>query len=638
MHFMLFKIFFRSKILLEMNGKTAHLSHRPLFCDKSVKRFNARQPHIVVTAVASTNTEIHTPPTNKITQKDWESFTSSFQSQFTEHAFYVDQSQIEGELPKDIQGTFIRNGPGIFEIGGQRINQPFDGDGMLASFAFPGEGRPPFFCNRLVRTEAFVKEQQANKMIYRGAFSIGNPSGDGFYNPFDFSVKKVANTAVVHWAQKTMALYERDLPYHVSSPELRTIGQTDLNGGIDRPYFAAHHRIITTQDNNSKRRRRLVGFCAEEHGLLDCLVTVWEFDEDGKRVHKTSVVLPDAAFAFFHDMVVTEKHYIFIENPVQMDFNKVLTKYMFGTACIAECLKYDPIHRSTKIHVIARPSDDAAASNKSAPMSHHRTFISPVPFFSFHHGNAYESPSKDGRIVIDTIAYLDGFDFSSANLDAGVAYYNDSNVGRGTLARVVITPWESDPSKVVTVDRLMKRACEFPTVAPGVAGRKHRHMYMLGARFDREDAWGPPEAIVKVTTGTDDKTLNLKSIEQKIFHAGPEKWCGEPQFVPRVRPLSKISALEDDEDDEDDGYVMAVVFDASRKASELVVLDAKDLKEIARVKLGDVFLPSGLHGTWTSEYLGPPAASDGDAGAWYNARRGGGVKYDVSQGGPLRYE
>ena len=59
-----------------------------------------------------------------------------------------------------------------------------------------------------MRTEALIKEQAAGKMLYRGAFSVGNPSGGKFFNPFNFSVKGIANTGVVNWGGKLLALYE----------------------------------------------------------------------------------------------------------------------------------------------------------------------------------------------------------------------------------------------------------------------------------------------------------------------------------------------------------------------------------------------------------------------------------------------
>lgn len=77
---------------------------------------------------------------------------------------------------------------------------------QICKFAFK-DGKV-HFQNKYVRTEALIKEQAAGKMLYRGVFSVGNPSGGLFFNPFDFNVKNVANTGVMHWGNKLLALYE----------------------------------------------------------------------------------------------------------------------------------------------------------------------------------------------------------------------------------------------------------------------------------------------------------------------------------------------------------------------------------------------------------------------------------------------
>ena len=136
-----------------------------------------------------------------------------YRSQTAERAFWVEEGQVEGTLPRELEGTLLRNGPGLFEVGGKRIPQPFDGDGLVAMFAFKG-GRA-FFANRYVRTEgeaaccvcatggsgsvglwlatpllpptppcsaAFLREQAEGRMLYRGAFSVGNPAESGLWN------------------------------------------------------------------------------------------------------------------------------------------------------------------------------------------------------------------------------------------------------------------------------------------------------------------------------------------------------------------------------------------------------------------------------------------------------------------------
>ena len=61
-----------------------------------------------------------------------------------------------------------------------------------------------------------------------------------------------------------------------------------------------------------------------------------------------------AAFGFFHDLAVTESHYVFLENPIRLDLWRMATQYAFSKACLAECLQFD---RSlpARVHLIPRP-------------------------------------------------------------------------------------------------------------------------------------------------------------------------------------------------------------------------------------------------------------------------------------------
>lgn len=588
---------------------------KPMLSSSIINKTLTRQTSIIA-AVSSIDapTTATASAKDRFTQQDWDEFVKAYTSQYCEHAMFLDDSSVEGTIPKELRGTLLRNGPALYEIGGKKIPQPFDGDGMAALFAFPGNGQAPFVSNRFVRTADYVAEQEAGKMLFRGAFSVGNPSGDGFYNPFDLSIKKVANTGIVAWAGRILALYERDLPYQLAAPDLKTVGRTDCDGEIDGDYFAAHYRILTDDKDGS---RRLIGFNSAESGTSN-KITVWEFNEEGKRLHKTTAEFPDAAFAFLHDFAITEKHYIFLENPVRLDLGKLVTKYMFGKACIAECLKYDTA-RSTKIHVIPRPGTVApgAPSVATAP----RVYTTSTPFFSFHHVNAFESP--DGKIVVDTVALLDGMDFS-ANLEIGAGYYSD-NVGRGTLTRLVVTPWDGK----VEQHTLMDRACEFPCVAPAVAGKAHTHAYLVGARMDDKNKWGAPQVVSKVTlspeagvtkplggkNGTADSTATTATV-QKVYNPGPGRWAQEPIFVPNPNGSS-----------EDDGWVLVLVFNSAAKSTELVILDAKEMTVTGKVKL-PFFLPAGLHGSWNGEYMGPVLSTGEEYPAKIYDIRNGASKYE----------
>ncbi|PSC73715.1 carotenoid oxygenase [Micractinium conductrix] len=525
---------------------------------------------------------------SRFDQSDWDAFLRGYRSQHVEHAYWVEEGMVEGTIPAELEGTLLRNGPGLFEVGGAAIPQPFDGDGMIAMLAF--QGGKAFFANRYVRTEGFVKEQAAQRLLYRGAFSVGNPAGAGLYNPFDLSVKGIANTGVVHWGGKLLALYERDLPYELSTPDLKTRGQT-LPVPSKAPYFGAHYRILQESDGS----RRLVAFNAEEAGQTN-RINMFEYDESLKMVQRIEFELPDAAFGFFHDFLVTQNYYIFLENPMSLDLWKVATQYMLGRACIAECIAWDGGRKKTRVHLIPRPG--GAAAGGADPAAGRRTFET-SPFFSFHHANAFEAAAAGGggggaptKVVIDTVANHDGIDFG-ANFETGPSYYND-DVGRGTLTRVVLDLQAGTASQ----HRLMDRACEFPCVAPAVTGRPHRHTYLVGSRFAGAETWGAPQAVCKVSLDPEAgvaQPCGPQAVQQDVYYPGRTCFAQEPIFVPRPGGQA-----------EDDGWVMSLVFDADSQRTSLVILDARQLSAgpVATIKLPHM-LPMGLHGSWSGQYLGP---------------------------------
>ena len=50
---------------------------------------------------------------------------------------------------------------------------------------------------------------------------------------------------------------------------------------------------------------------------------------------------------------------------------------------------------------------------------------------------------------------------------------------------------------------------------------------------------------------------------------------------------------------EDDGWVLDLVWNGARQASDLVILDASDLRELAVLEL-PLAVPHGLHGSWAA--------------------------------------
>ena len=181
-------------------------------------------------------------------------------------------------IPPELNGTLFRNGPGLLEIFGKKLNQFFDGDGLIYSVAF--ENGELTFKHNFVGTKGFTDEQAAKQMLYKGAFAIGNPKGDAFYNPFDFDVKNVANTGVVDWGGELYALWEGGKPHKMDPTTLRTEGEADsvLGHDLEVPQMAAHYRVLDADDPAKARWR----FHRAQNQPLQANKCFYEWDADGK--------------------------------------------------------------------------------------------------------------------------------------------------------------------------------------------------------------------------------------------------------------------------------------------------------------------------------------------------------------------
>ncbi|MDJ0617333.1 MAG: carotenoid oxygenase family protein [Calothrix sp. MO_192.B10] len=486
--------------------------------------------------------------TSTITEKSYtrEDWQTGYQSLKQEFDYWIED--IEGEIPPELNGTLFRNGPGLLDINGQNIHHPFDGDGMISRITFTN-GRA-HFSNRYVRTRGYVEEQKAGKVLYRGVFGTQKPGG-WVANFFDLKNKEIANTNVIYWGGKLLALWEASEPYRLDPQTLDTLGKDYLDGGLAAgDAFSAHPRF----DPSSKLdggEPCLVNFSIKPTGL-STTITVFELDTTGKviRKHLHSV----AGFAFIHDFVITPNYCIFFQNPVS--FNPL--PFVTGMAGAGQCVKFQP-DKPTRILIIPRN-----------PKNRQIKTLEIQAGFVFHHVNAFE---QGDEIIIDSVCYESlpeiepGADFRQLDFDA---------IAPGKLWRFHLNLQDSTVQKKL----IESRCCEFPIIHPQNVGRDYRYLYIGAAHAATGNA--PLQAFQKI---------DLETGERQVWSIAPRGFGGEPIFVPRPNATA-----------EDDGWVLAVIYDAEHHRSDVVILDAKDLhrEPVARLHLKH-HIPYGLHGNFTDK-------------------------------------
>ncbi|MEV6130027.1 carotenoid oxygenase family protein [Streptomyces violaceusniger] len=142
--------------------------------------------------------------------------------------------------------------------------------------------------------------------------------------------------------------------------------------------------------------------------------------------------------------------------------------------------------------------------------------------------------------------------------------------------------WVLDPSTgTAREEPLDDLVTEFPTINDSVLGRPSRYGYAVAFPGSGLEEY----ALVKydAATGT-----------RQIAPTGPGRMPGEAVFVPADGGGGAGGGGS-----EDDGYLLTLVSDLRRDASELIVLDARDITAapVATVELPHR-VPAGIHGSW----------------------------------------
>lgn len=511
---------------------------------------------------------------------------SLYRSLLFEYDYEVDPAWVEGTLPKDLVGTYIRNGPGLQVNTGKTQRHTFDGDGMILSFAFTGDGKARFK-NKFVRTKGFVAEQEAGRPLFRTAFTRGSANGSPFFNPFDLSLKNCSNTGVLAWAGRLFSLYESGLPHELDPATLETVGESTVGGQLETPVLAAHYRVVKRPGGGAD----WVAFSANT-GLRGTELVFYEFgDGPGGKLRHAPVraPLPGVTMALVHDIAVTKDYYVVHVGPLEFSPAKFVTEYFTSRCAIAECLRFNPASPA-KVWFVPRPGGAAAGQPP-------RMVEAPAKFV-FHHANAFQTETPDGRrlVTLDTVAW-DAITFETNQYTLTPLYY--AGGARSQLTRMVfdLSAKGGEPGALVSDSRLLRRCAEFPSVAPGAVAGRHRHVYACADIVDDDLHWGPAQSVVKVSLDPDaglKAPVGAGAIEVDSWSPGPRCVMNEPLFVPRQGAVS-----------EDDGYVLVAVHNAATGKGELAVLDAEKLSAgpVATLRLPHL-LPAGLHGSFSPEVFG----------------------------------
>lgn len=452
-----------------------------------------------------------------------------------ENEITVEQLPVQGVWPEWLNGSLVRTAPSKMEVGKSHYRHWFDGLAMLHKFTFSRKSIS-YTC-KFLESRSYVKSVIQNKIV-RGEFGT-DPCLDLFGKVFSFFKRPTStdngSVNINLLGEELTATTETPKPVAFHLDGLTTKGQIAFGGNTK-----GH---LTTVHPHYDRKGTLYN-CMIKLGPTSKYNVYSQLFKSNTRNLIASI--PADKPAYMHSIGMTESYVILTEFPMVAD----VLKLRFGHKPFIENYTWEK-ERGVKIHLVEKSTGMVQS-------------FSTASFFAFHHVNAFE---EDGDILFDIVAYEDASIINELYLDH--LRSNEKVLATTELWRFTIKPDEKTVSRKV-ISRL---PIELPRINYWrVNGLPYQYVYGGGTSI--KGNFIDNITKIDVTTG--------RSSVWRENHCYP----GEPVFVERPSARS-----------EDDGILLSIVLDTITQTSFLLILDARDLKEVARAWVPQ-HITFGFHGQY----------------------------------------
>ncbi|MEM6704021.1 MAG: carotenoid oxygenase family protein [Acidobacteriota bacterium] len=434
-------------------------------------------------------------------------------------------TDVEGTVPKDLDGTLFRVAPGQSENHGVVLQHLFDGDAFLSGFGFR-DGKVSLTA-RFLETPQRREELDAGRMLYSEFGTAPPPSPDGV-KP-GLRGKNQPSVNVVPWDGRLLGLSEGGHPTAIDRDTFAYQGPWDFHGTLPSYIpFTAHPKVDPATGE-------AYGFGVMQGPALT--LHVFRMEPDGKLTELHAV--PQGGYFMIHDMLLSENHFAFIIPPVRFE----LAELFSGKGSPADALQYFE-SEPTKILVLRRDgTGDPIVVEQPANMV-------------FHNGNAWE---KDGKLYLDTILSPHGDVLELLHSFAKEKLVLPEADQQLTRLEIDLAQGKLLSRNVFAEDQ------EFPRYDIRDTGRDARYLYTMGSGIEEDPLASTFLARHDLHAGTTARV-----------DAEPGRALGETVFVPRSQRA-------------DDGWLLLQGYDARRDENYLEIRDAETLDFASRAWTGQHF-------------------------------------------------
>ncbi|CAI4232991.1 unnamed protein product [Auanema sp. JU1783] len=509
-----------------------------------------------------------------------------------------------GDIPSWLEGTLVRNGPGMFKFGDTEQKHLFDGMSYLCRFHF--EDGEMFYSARFLESEAYKANMKAQRVI-RGSFgtvSFPDPCKNIFQRFFSFFSKpETSDNCGVSFCQVGDGVYavtETPIMTRIDLDSLEVLDKVDMRKYLTLHTYTAH--CNGDEEGNvfnigSSYGKDSAYVFAKTLNPLKHSETASSHSTELTELIGTLKATDPGMPTYYHSFGMSENYFILFESPLRLSALKLgFSRAIYNS--YRDCMSWND-SKGTNVLLMNRHTGKALDIKFKAP-----------PFFTFHHANSFE---KDGFVVVDYCYMRNPGTFEELELRAlrriESSFGADDNT-KMYLHRMIIPLSVDETAKVG--DDLLKN-CSF-------AGTCHAYlrdestvfledmrMCDFNFEFPRYNFEHFNMKEYKYVYGSDALSFNqdvtIGVVKADVTGNGNHKvWkkpknshmCAEPVFIPHPQLT-----------EEDDGILLVPVMTSEDGDNPyLVVLNSKDMTEIARFVIPESRIPFGFHGI----YSGPRKA------------------------------